>query len=283
MAGCAPMLLAQTPNGQPAPPAQATPPQPASPPPAAGRPAAPPAQSGPPQTAPGADPGPPPSIEETSYLFGLTFGAQLRGAGVAGDLSNEAIDRGIKEAMNGKEPTPAQMQQLQAYVRTAAQATATRNKTAASDYLERNSHEKGVVTTPSGLQYKVISPGDKKAPLITAQDQVTVQYRGHLLDGTEFDSSYARGVPATFPVTGVIKGWQEGLVLMRPGSKYRLFVPPDLAYGSVPRPKIPAGSLLIFEVEIVSVQPQSAAAPKPPAAAPKAATPPPSPPPTTPQ
>jgi FKBP-type peptidyl-prolyl cis-trans isomerase len=216
-------------------------------------------------------------------LFGLSFGAQLRGAGVAGDLSNEAIDRGIKEAMNGKEPTPAQMQQLQAYVRTAAQATATRNKTAASDYLERNSHEKGVVTTPSGLQYKVISPGDKKAPLITAQDQVTVQYRGHLLDGTEFDSSYARGVPATFPVTGVIKGWQEGLVLMRPGSKYRLFVPPDLAYGSVPRPKIPAGSLLIFEVEIVSVQPQSAAAPKPPAAAPKAATPPPSPPPTTPQ
>jgi FKBP-type peptidyl-prolyl cis-trans isomerase FklB len=238
MAAYAPLLLAQTPP-------------------------APPAPAAPPQTASGADPGPAPSVDQLSYLFGLTFGAQLHSVGITGGLSNEAISRGIKDAMGGREPTQAEMQQLHAYVRNIAETAATRNRAAASDYLARNSKEKGVLTTPSGLQYKIVTPGDKKAPLITASDTVTVQYRGQLLDGTEFDSSYVRGVPATFPVTGVIKGWQEALVLMRPGAKYRLYVPPDLAYGSVPKPKIPAGSLLIFEVEVVSAQAPSAAAPKP--------------------
>jgi FKBP-type peptidyl-prolyl cis-trans isomerase FklB len=222
------------------------------------------------QTAAGADPGPPPSVDQTSYLFGLTFGAQLRSVGITGDLNNEAMSRGLKDAMGGREPTTGEMQQLQAYVRSTAEAAATRNRAAATDYLARNAKEKGIVTTPSGLQYKVVNPGDKKAPPIAASDQVTVQYRGKLLDGTEFDSSYARGVPATFPVTGVIKGWQEALVLMKPGSKYQLFIPPDLAYGSVPKPKIPAGSLLIFEVEVVSAQsPGTPAPPKAAAPAPK--------------
>jgi FKBP-type peptidyl-prolyl cis-trans isomerase len=218
----------------------------------------------PPQTAAGADPGPPPSADQTSYLFGLTFGAQLRSVGITSGLNNEAISRGLKDALGGREPTNAEMQQLQTYVRSTAEATAGRNRAAATDYLARNSKEKGVVTTPSGLQYKVLNPGNKTAATITASDQVTVQYRGKLLDGTEFDSSYARGVPATFPVTGVIKGWQEALVLMKPGAKYQLFIPPDLAYGSVPKPKIPAGSLLIFEVEVVSAQ--SPATPAPPKA-----------------
>jgi FKBP-type peptidyl-prolyl cis-trans isomerase len=226
-------------------------------------PPAPPAAQAPPQTAPGSDPGPAPSIDQLSYQFGLTFGAQLRSVGITGNLSDAAIMRGLKDAMGGREPTQAEMQQLHTYVRGIAEAVATRNRAAATDYLARNAKEKGVTTTPSGLQYKALVPGDKKAPLITAADTVTVQYRGQLLDGTEFDSSYSRGVPATFPVTGVIKGWQEGLVLMRPGSKYRLFVPPDLAYGSVPKPKIPAGSLLIFDIEVVSAQSPSAAAPKP--------------------
>ncbi len=236
LAANSPLLLAQTPAPQHAPPA-------------------------PPQMAPGADPGPPPSIDQTSYLFGLTFGAQLRSVGITGDLNNEAISRGLKDAMGGREPTNAEMQQLQSYVRSTAEAAASRNRAAATEYLARNSKEKGVVTTPSGLEYKVVSPGNKGAPPITAADQVTVQYRGKLLDGTEFDSSYSRGVPATFPVTGVIKGWQEALVLMKPGSKYQLFIPPDLAYGSVPKPKIPAGSMLIFEVEVVSAQSPGAAAP----------------------
>jgi FKBP-type peptidyl-prolyl cis-trans isomerase len=254
MAANSPLLLAQTPPAQ----------------------HAPPGPPGPPTMAPGADPGPPPSVDQTSYLFGLTFGAQLRSVGITGDLNNEAISRGLKDAMGGREPTNAEMQQLQSYVRSIAEATAARNRAAATDYLARNAKEKGVVTTPSGLQYKVLNPGNKAAPPITASDQVTVQYRGKLLDGTEFDSSYARGVPATFPVTGVIKGWQEALVLMKPGAKYQLFIPPDLAYGSVPKPKIPAGSMLIFEVDVVSAQ--SPAAP----AAPKSAAPMPAPKPTTP-
>jgi FKBP-type peptidyl-prolyl cis-trans isomerase len=244
MAAYSPLLQAQAPPAQPAAPA-------------------------PPQTAPGADPGPAPSIDQLSYQFGLTFGAQLRSVGITGNLSDEAIMRGLKDAMGGREPTQAEMQQLHTYVRSIADAVASRNRTAATDYLARNAKEKGVTTTASGLQYKVLAPGDKKAPLITAADTVTVQYRGQLLDGTEFDSSYSRGVPATFPVTGVIKGWQEGLVLMRPNSKYRLFVPPDLAYGSVPKPKIPAGSLLIFDIEVVSAQAPSAAAPKPAAPPPR--------------
>jgi len=217
----------------------------------------------PPKIAPGADPGPPPSIDQTSYMFGVTFGAQLHGVGITNELSNDALLRGIKDGLNGKQPTSGEMQQLQAYVRGVAEATATRNRAAAADYLARNAKQKGVIATPSGLQYQVIAAGDKQAPPITTSDQVTVQYRGKLLDGSEFDSSYSRGIPATFPLNGVIKGWQEGLVLMKPGAKFRLFVPPDLAYGSVPKPNIPAGSLLIFDVELLSAQSPGAPAPKP--------------------
>ena len=219
----------------------------------------------PPKTAPGADPGPPPTLDQTSYLFGLTFGAQLHSVGITGELSNEAVQRGIKDGLNGKQPTAAEMQALQKYVRSITDAAATRNEAAAAEYLARYGKEKGVVTTASGLEYKVIAPGDKKAPPITASDQVTVNYRGKLLDGTEFDSSYARGVPATFPVNGVIKGWQEALVLMKPGAKYQLVIPPALAYGPQPKPKIPAGSLLIFDVELVSAQAPGTAAPAAPA------------------
>ena len=109
-------------------------------------------------------------------------------------------------------------------------------------------------TTASGLQYKVLVPGDAKAPPIAATDEVTVNYRGKLLDGTEFDSSYTRGTPATFPVNGVIKGWQEALVLMKPGAKWELYVPPELGYGANPRPGIPANSLLIFDVDLISAK-----------------------------
>jgi FKBP-type peptidyl-prolyl cis-trans isomerase len=134
-----------------------------------------------------------------------------------------------------------------------------RNKAAAKDFLTKNGQEKGVKTTASGLEYKVLIPGDAKAPAVAPTDEVTVNYRGKLLDGSEFDSSYARGQPATFKVNGVIKGWQEALVLMKPGAKWQLFVPPELAYDASPRPGIPAGSLLNFEVELVSVKSSEAA------------------------
>ena len=138
-------------------------------------------------------------------------------------------------------------------------ASAARNKTAAQDFLTKNGHEKGVQTTASGLEYKVIKAGDAKAPPIGATDEVTVNYRGKLIDGTEFDSSYSHGSPATFPANGVIKGWQEALVLMKPGAVWDLYVPPDLAYGANPRPGIPANSVLIFNLEVLSVKPKQAA------------------------
>jgi FKBP-type peptidyl-prolyl cis-trans isomerase FklB len=197
-------------------------------------------------------------------MFGVTLGAQLHRVGISNELSNDALTRGIKDGLNGREPTSGEMQQLQAYIRSVAETAAARNRAAAADYLARNAHEKGVVATASGLQYKINAAGDKKAPPVTTLDQVTVQYRGQLLDGTEFDSTYSRGAPSTFPVNGVIKGWQEALVLMKPGAKYRLFIPPDLAYGSMPKPKIPAGSLLIFDVELISAQAPGTAAPKQP-------------------
>ena len=113
---------------------------------------------------------------------------------------------------------------------------------------------KGVVTTASGLQYKILAAGDKKAPPIGPTDSVTVDYRGRLIDGTEFDSSYSTGMPATFPVNRVIKGWQEALVLMKPGAKWQLFIPPELAYGPRAQQKIPPNSLLIFDVNVISAE-----------------------------
>src|SRR5208337_67344 len=168
------------------------------------------------------------SNDQASYLFGLTFGEQLRGIGVTNEVMPDAVLRGLKDALQGKKSTPADRQQVQEFARSMITAQQARNQKAAQDFLTHNGSEKGVKTTASGLQYKVIAAGDAKAPAIAATDQVTVNYRGTLIDGTEFDSSYTRGTPATFPVNGVIKGWQEALVMMKPGAKWDLYVPPDL-------------------------------------------------------
>jgi FKBP-type peptidyl-prolyl cis-trans isomerase FklB len=212
------------------------------------------------------------SNEQASYLFGLTFGEQLHSVGVGSEVSSDGIARGLKEGLQGKKASPAERQQIQEYVHTVMLAASTHNKTAAQEFLTSNGKKSGVQTTPSGLEYKVEKAGDTKAPAITPEDEVTVNYRGKLLDGSEFDSSYSHGTPATFPVGGVIKGWQEALVLMKPGAKYTLYVPPELAYGANPRPGIPGNSLLIFDVEVLSVKPKQAAPmpmPQRPAAAPK--------------
>ncbi len=205
----------------------------------------------------------PPGTEDTgqnSYLFGLTFGEQLRRAGVGDTLVVDEMARGFRDGLQGKKSTPADQQRLQEFVHSTMETAVARNEAAAKDFLARNGHEKGVTTTASGLQYKVLLPGNRKAAAVQPTDEVTVQYRGKFLDGTEFDSSYARGMPATFTVNGVIKGWQEALVLMKPGCKWQLFVPPELAYGASPRPGIPGGSLLIFDVELTSVKSSAAAA-----------------------
>lgn len=213
---------------------------------------------------------PAPSPEQTSYLFGLTFGEQMHHVGIGEQVSLDAITRGIKDGLQGKKSTPAEQQQVQAYVRSVMEAATAKNQAAAKAFLEHNAKEKGVKAMPSGLQYKILAPGDSHAAAVKPTDEVTVQYRGKLIDGSEFDSTYSRGAPATFTVTGVIKGWQEALVMMKPGAKWQLFVPPDLGYGASPKPGIPGGSLLIFDVDLVSVKPSAAATTAPAPAAPPA-------------
>jgi FKBP-type peptidyl-prolyl cis-trans isomerase len=207
-----------------------------------------------PATAAGADPAPAPSADQIGYIFGLTFGEQMHSVGITDQVSVDAIARGLKDGMQGKRSTPADRQQVQGFVHSVMEAAMAHNQAAAKDFLAHNGHEKGVITTASGLQYKIVAAGDRKAAATTPTDTVTVQYRGKLIDGSEFDSTYARGVPASFTVNGVIPGWQEALVLMKPGAKWQLFVPPELAYGATPKPGIPGNSLLIFDVELVSVK-----------------------------
>ena len=215
----------------------------------------------PPVTSPAGGPAAaPPNADQTSYLFGLTFGEQMHGVGISDQVSIEAITRGLKDGLQGKKTSPADRQQVQDFVRSVMETAVVHNQAAAKDFLARNGHEKGVTTTASGLEYKVVLPGDRKAAAVTPTDAVTVQYRGKLLDGSEFDSTYTRGAPATFTVNGVIPGWQEALVLMKPGAKWQLFVPPELAYGASPKPGIPGGSLLIFDVELLSVKASGAPA-----------------------
>ena len=225
---------------------------PTSAPPAPG-----PGAAGPAATAPA--PPAPISNDQASYLFGLTFGEQLHSIGIGSDVTSEGVSRGFKEGLQGKKATPAERQQIQEYVHSVMLAAAAHNKTAAQEFLATNGKKTGVKTTASGLEYKVEKAGDPKAPAITAEDEVTVNYRGKLLDGSEFDSSESHGKPLDIPVGGVIKGWQEALVLMKPGAKWTLYIPPDLAYGANPRPGIPDNSLLVFDIEVLSVKPKQAA------------------------
>ena len=141
-------------------------------------------------------------------------------------------------------------------------AMAEKNLAAGEKFLAENAKKEGVKTTSSGLQYKVVKEGTGPQP--KAGDTVTVDYRGTLIDGTEFDSSYKRGHPATFPVNGVIPGWTEALQLMKVGSKYQLFIPSKLAYGErAAGPELPANSTLIFEVELKGVEPAQGGSPSP--------------------
>ena len=225
----------------------------ADPPPAAAAPAA-------------AAPAPAPELSPAekraaaSYSIGVTFGEQLYRAGLGKDVSVPDVARGMQDAVGGKASTPEDRERISQFVSGAREAMANGNRAAAKEFLAKNGKEKGVVTTASGLQYKILSPGDKKAASPQPTDIVTVHYRGKLLDGTEFDSSYTRGEPATFPVNGVIKGWQEALPLMKPGAKWQLFLPPQLAYDADSPPPIPPGSMLLFDVELLRVE----AAPPPP-------------------
>ncbi len=161
---------------------------------------------------------------QASYSLGVSFGTQLHGFGLSGEsLSYEQVLQGLKDAMSGKATaTQADGERIQAMIEQTRNAQGAANQAAAAKFLAENGKQPGVVTTASGLEYKVIRPGAGDAPKPT--DEATVNYRGTLLDGTEFDSSYKRNQPASFNVGQVIKGWQEALLLMKPGSKYELFI-----------------------------------------------------------
>ena len=194
-----------------------------------------------------------------SYSVGYQVGGDFLRQGT--DINPELLLKGVEDALAGNEPlmTPQEMRttlvELQKTV-TAAQeqkrkAEAETNLLAGKAFLSENANKEGIKTLPSGLQYKVIAEGSGRTP--KAEDTVTVHYRGTLIDGTEFDSSYSRGKPATFGVGRVIAGWTEALQLMKEGAKWQLFIPPELAYGDKQTGKIEPNSTLIFEVELISV------------------------------
>ena len=216
--------------------------------------------------APGAKPAAkaPAAARTASYSLGVMFGAQLKNNSLTAEQINTAqVAQGIKDALAGKaELGDADRENITKLASAAGEA----NHQVAAKFLAENGKKPGVVTTASGLQYKVLTPGSGNAPNPT--DEVTVNYRGTLLNGTEFDSSYKRNEPAHFPLNKVIPGWSEGVGLMKPGAKYQFWIPPQLAYDMHSPPGIPQGSLLIFEVELLSAKPPAPAKPAAPAPAP---------------
>ncbi|WP_165226938.1 FKBP-type peptidyl-prolyl cis-trans isomerase [Aquisphaera insulae] len=199
--------------------------------------------------------------EKASYGYGFMMGQNMKKQGV--DLDPVLLARGLADAFGGneallKEPEiQASIQefarQVQAKQASMAGKAAESNKAEGVKFLAENKKKPGVTTTASGLQYKVIKQGTGPKP--KASDTVTVHYEGKLLDGTVFDSSIKRGEPIEFPLSGVIKGWTEGVQLMPVGSTYQFFIPSELAYGESPRPggPIPPNAVLTFEVQLIKI------------------------------
>jgi len=201
--------------------------------------------------------------EKASYAIGMSVGKGLHKDQV--DVNPAILARGLRDALAGgnmlltDDEAKAAIAVLQTEMRKKQEekmaVVGEENKKQGEVFLAANKSKDGVVALPSGLQYKVLKEGTGPKP--TATDSVVCNYRGTLINNTEFDSSYKRGQPATFPVTGVIKGWTEALQLMPVGSKWELFVPSDLAYGErAAGPDITPNSTLIFEVELLSIQPK---------------------------
>ena len=187
--------------------------------------------------------------ERGSYALGYNIGKNV--GRQFGECDLDALILGLKDGLSSgkcKLPDAELMEAIQAFQREMTQRQADRNKT----FLAENKKKPEVVTLPSGLQYQILTKGTGATPKAT--DKVSTHYRGTLIDGTEFDSSYSRGQPATFPVNGVIKGWTEALQLMTIGSKWKLFIPSELAYGERGSPpKIGPNATLIFEIELLGI------------------------------
>lgn len=201
--------------------------------------------------------------DSISYSFGYLQGSQLANEGITDlDLNNfiAGLETGLSE--QGSEINDAEMRTIiQAYLQQKQveqmqqmEAESEVNREEANQFLEENAENEDITVTDSGLQYRVLEEGSGESP--GPEDEVEVHYRGTLLDGEEFDSSYSRNETATFPLNRVIPGWTEGLQLMTEGSKYEFFIPSDLAYGSNPPPGsiIPPGAVLVFEVELIDIK-----------------------------
>jgi FKBP-type peptidyl-prolyl cis-trans isomerase len=199
--------------------------------------------------------------DKVSYAIGMNIGTNLHRQSV--DVDPKVLQKGLEDAMAGgktllsEDEARATLTEFQNSMRQKQQEKMQQageaNKKEGDAFLAANKAKDGVVALPSGLQYKIETPGTGPKP--TASDSVVCNYRGTLIDGKEFDSSYKRGQPATFPVNGVIKGWTEALQLMPVGSKWQLFVPSDLAYAERGSgPDIGPNATLIFDVELLSIQ-----------------------------
>jgi FKBP-type peptidyl-prolyl cis-trans isomerase FklB len=195
--------------------------------------------------------------EKISYIIGMDIGNNLKKQAV--DVDPNILAKGVKDALVGGKPLLTEqeiretMTAFQKEMMAKREVVAKKNKEQGDTFLAENKKKEGVKTLPSGLQYKVIKAGTGKKPKLN--DTVTTHYRGTLIDGTEFDSSYKRGQPATFQVSGVIPGWTEALQLMEEGAKWQLFVPPNLAYGERGAGDvIGPNATLVFEIELVSIQ-----------------------------
>lgn len=198
------------------------------------------------------------SIEKASYGSGYQFGKSLADSPL--QPSEEALILGIRDAIAGKpvrlsdEELSTAFKEISEKMQKSLAEESAKNKKAGAEFLAKNKKAKGVKTTDSGLQYKVVKASPKKAQKPKVSDKVTVHYRGTLIDGTEFDSSYKRNEPANFGVDQVIKGWTEALQLMGKGAKWQLFIPSELAYGEQGRPNIPPNSVLVFDVELLDIK-----------------------------
>jgi len=203
--------------------------------------------------------------DKISYIIGVDIGKKLKTQPL--ELNPDFITMGLKDSLTDgkllmteqemKESMTALQKDMAEKQMALVKEAGEKNKIEGEAFIAENMKKEGVVTTPSGLQYKVIKEGTGKTPKLT--DTVTVHYLGVLVDGTEFDSSYRRGQPATFGVDGVISGWTEALQLMKEGAKWQLFIPSNLAYGERNTGgKIGPNSTLIFEVELISIKEEAA-------------------------
>jgi FKBP-type peptidyl-prolyl cis-trans isomerase FklB len=189
-------------------------------------------------------------MKKASYVFGMEIGRNMKSQQM--EVDQDEFLRGMGDAIAGKDSEMSE-EEIQQVLVDIQNLFASRQRDKNATFLTANKKKEGVKTTPSGLQYKVLKSGKGKSPKPT--DTVTTNYKGTLVNGQEFDSSYKRGQPASFPVNQVIPGWTEALQLMKVGDKWQLFIPSDLAYGPQGRPPvIPPNATLIFELELLGIE-----------------------------